>query len=198
VESFYHRSRQGISHEQISLGSGGGGISTISRGGGGFISGVLVGGVDSNLDSDGASTNLLALQSSDGLLLLCLAANIDESVTLALPGLSPAPANDAGANDVDTSLSEEGGKTSIVNIETKVGDEKHGSGRFTGGILTRGTGWTRGLGLAHTRFLGGALGSGFSLSSWSSSGLLGSGTVSTSGGGSLLSFALKEKITSAS
>jgi len=116
-----------------------------------------MGGVDSDLDSDGSSANVLALQGSDGLLLFFLVTDIDKAVALALPGLTPAPADDAGADNVNASLCEEGGKTGVVDTETKVGDEEHGLGRLASRILTSCASWTRGPGFFGTRLFGRSL-----------------------------------------
>jgi hypothetical protein len=111
-------------------------------------------GVDSDLDGDGSSADLLPLQCCDGLLLFCLTTNVDKAITLALPGLTPAPADDAGADDVNASFGEKGRKTGIVNAETEVGDEKHGLGWLASGILTSGASWAGGPGLFGTRLFG--------------------------------------------
>lgn len=84
-----------------------------------------MGGVDSDLDGDGPATNVLPIEGSDGLLLFLLAANIDEAIALALPGLSPPPANDASRDNVDAGLGEYGAQCGVIGVESKVGDEEH-------------------------------------------------------------------------
>lgn len=112
----------------------------------------ILGAVDGDLDGDLASSNLLALQGRDGLLLLILRANIDEAVALGAAGLTPAAADNAGRDDVDTGLGEERGQAGIVDGETEVGDEKHVLGGLAFGSLASGA---DNLGLAGS--LGGLL-----------------------------------------
>jgi hypothetical protein len=133
-------------------GSGGGSIS--ASGGGSVI--VILGSVDGDLDSDGTTSDLLALESFNGLLLLLLATNIDKAVTLRASGMAPAFTDDAGRNDVDACLGEETSQASIVNVEAKVGNEKHGLGRFTSGVLTSRTRWAGLPGFPNTRLLFGS------------------------------------------
>lgn len=109
-----------------------------------------MGSVDGDLDCDGATTDLFAIESGNGLLLLSLTTNIDESVTLALAGLSPTTANDAGRDNSDSGLGEQGGKLGIVNSEAEVGNKEHGVGELANGVLTGRAGSTRNLGLANT------------------------------------------------
>jgi hypothetical protein len=131
-------------------------------------------GVDSDLDSNGSSADLLPLQCCDGLLLFCLTTDVDKAVTFALPGLTPAPTYNAGADDANASFGEEGRQTGIVNAETEVGDEKHGLGWLASGILTSGASWAGGPGLFCTRLFGRSLRSGLAL--------YGGGISSTVGG----------------
>jgi hypothetical protein len=116
----------------------------------GFFCIFIMRGVDSNFDSDGPSTNIHAFESRNCFFLLFLSTNIDESIALALPGLSPAPANDAGRGDGDTGLSEESGKASIIDVESKVGNKEHSLGGLADRVFTSGARGTRGLGLADT------------------------------------------------
>ena len=170
-----------ITEMEVRLGGGGGS----SRGGGGVSGGsstfsilVLVGSVDGDLDGDGATGNLLALKSGNGLLLVLFRTNIDEAVALALPGVPPAAADDASRDHLEASLGEEGGEASVVNAEAKVGDEEHVLGRLSNRGLTlstRGPGSTR---LANARGLLRGLGA------FGSS--LGSGSLAFSGGSLLL------------
>lgn len=175
------------------LGGGGGSgrssfVGSGSRGGGGStllsILMLLLGGVDSDLDGNRTTGNLLAFKSGDGLLLVLLRANVDEAVALAPPGLAPAATDDASRDDLETSLSEEGGEASIVNAEAKVGNEEHVLGGLSGGGLTlstRGPGSTR-LAGARGLLLGLALSTG-----------LGCGSLACSGGGrSRLLLALRD------
>jgi hypothetical protein len=171
-----------ITEMEVRLGGGGGS----SRGGGGVSEGgstfssipVLMGSVDGDLDGDGATGNLLALKSGNGLLLVLLRTNVDEAVALALPGVAPAAADDASRDNLEASLGEEGGEASVVNAEAKVGDKEHVLGGLSDGGLalrTRGPGSTR---LADARGLLRGLGAfGSSLSS---------GSLAFSGGGGLL------------
>lgn len=152
-------------------------------------------GVDGNFDGNGTTTDLLTFQGSDGLLLLGLAADINKSVALAFPGLSPAPADNAGADDVNSGLSEEGRKSGIINAESKVGNKKHGGGGFTSGVFASGTRGTGSFGLARTGLLGRALGGrGLTVCYWCGC-LISSGSVLASGvalSSSLLGLALKD------
>lgn len=119
----------------------------------GFFCVFIMGSVDSNLDGDGASTNILAFESGDCLLLLFLSTNVDKSIALAFPRLPPAPANNAGGGDSNSSISEQRSEASIINVESKVGNKEHGLGRLAGRVLTSGARGTRDLGLANTCFL---------------------------------------------
>ena len=112
-----------------------------------LLCGVVIG-VHCDLDRDGSATDLLALESQDGLLLLLLAANIDEAVALALAGLTPAAAHDARGLHVNACVSEERGKTGVIDVETEVGDKKYGLGRLANGVLAGRARLARGTGLA--------------------------------------------------
>ena len=111
---------------------------------------IVVGRVDGNLDSNGPSTNLLAFECCDGLLLLFLAADVNKTVTLALPGLSPPSANDAGGINYDASISEQSGEASVIDVESEVGYKEHRLGRLAYRVFTSRAGSTRGPGLADT------------------------------------------------
>lgn len=94
--------------------------------------------VDGDLDRDGTTTDIFALEGVDGLLLFSLVTNVDEAVTLALSGLPP-PSDDASRVDVEASIGEESGEAGVVDVEAEVGDEENGRGRFADGIFTDGT-----------------------------------------------------------
>lgn len=98
-----------------------------------------MGRIDGDLDGDGATTNLFALESIDGLLLFLLVTDIDKSVSLAPSGLTPPPSNDAGGNDMETCISKESGESGIVDAEAEVGNKENGLGGFADRILTGGT-----------------------------------------------------------
>lgn len=116
-----------------------------------------MGGVDGNLDGNGPTSELLAVQGGDGLLLVRLGANINEAIALALPGLTPAPAHDASVNNFDSGVSEESCKSSVINSEAEVGDEEHVLGRLASGILASRTSGAGSSGLADARGLLGGL-----------------------------------------
>jgi hypothetical protein len=137
-----------------------------------LVSGVflVLRSVDSNFNGDGASANFFALKSGDSFLLLFLTANVDKTVALGAARLTPASANDTGRNNIDTGLSEESRETSVINVETEVGDEEHGLRGFTGGVFTGGTSRLGCLSLAGTRLLfGSGSGSSFAFGGSSSS-----------------------------
>lgn len=109
---------------------------------------LLLLGVHSDLDGDGPSTDLLALERLDSLGLSRLVANVDEAVALALTGLSPAAADDAGGVDSDARLGEDGGELLIADSEAEVRNEEHGLGGLASRLLT-GSAWgARSAGLA--------------------------------------------------
>ena len=110
-------------------------------------------GINSNFDSNGATANFLAFQSSNGFDLLFLAANVHEAITLAFPGLTPPPADNASGGNSNSSFCEECGQTSIIDGKTEVGNKKHGLGRFTDGVLSRRANNARGPRFADTRLL---------------------------------------------
>jgi hypothetical protein len=94
--------------------------------------------IDGDLDSDGATTDFLALEGVDGLLLFFLVTNVDKAVTLAPSGLPP-PSNNASGDDLQASISEKSGQPVVVDVEAKVCNEEHILGWLTDGILTSGT-----------------------------------------------------------
>jgi len=104
--------------------------------------GVFMRSIDGDLDGDGTTTDLLALESVDGLLLFILVTNVDETIPLAFSGLAPPPSDDASVGDVDARLGEESGETRVVDVEAKVGNEENGFGGFAHWVLTGGTGET--------------------------------------------------------
>ena len=135
--------------------------------------------IDSNLDSDGPAADLLAFKELDGFLLLLLATDIDEAVALGLAGLAPAATNNTGGVNVNTSLSEQGTETSIIDREAEVGYEEDRLGWFSGGILTSRTLGTRSAGLASLLLRGG-------IGTFSGSGILCSrSSITGSGRGTL-------------
>jgi len=107
--------------------------------------------IDGNLDGDGTTTDLLALESVDGLLLFSLVTNVDEAVSLALSGLTPPPSNNASSDDFEAGVGEESSEAGIVDVEAEVGNEENGLGGFPNRILTGGTRGTRGPGFALPR-----------------------------------------------
>jgi hypothetical protein len=112
---------------------------------------VFMGRIDGDLDSDGATTDFLALEGVDGLLLFGLVTNVHEAVTLALSGPTPPPSDNASGDDLETSVSKESSKAVVVDIETKIGDKENGLGWFADGVLTGGTRGTMGSGSALSR-----------------------------------------------
>ena len=107
--------------------------------------------IDGDLDGDGTTTDLLALEGFDGFLLFILVTDVDEAVSLALSGLTPPPTNNASRDDFETGISEESGETGIVDVEAEVGNEENGLGGFADRILTNGARGTGGPGLALPR-----------------------------------------------
>lgn len=114
---------------------------------------AVVESVDGDLDGDGAATDLFALESLDGLLLLLLVADVDEAVALRLAGLPPATTNDASAVDLDVLVGEELGEALVINVEAEVGDEEDGLRRLAGRVLAGRARGTRGTRLALARLL---------------------------------------------
>ena len=110
------------------------------------IGGVLLGGagftrtIDGDLDSDGTTTDLLALEGVDGLLLFSLVTDVDETVPFALSGPTPGPSYDASGIDFETRISEESGEAIVVNVEAEVGNKENRLGRFPDRVLADGTG----------------------------------------------------------
>ena len=98
-----------------------------------------MGRIDGDLDGDGTTTELLALESVDSLLLFGLIANINKAVTLALSGFTPPPSNDASGDDFDTRVSKEGRKSIVVDVEAEIGDKEDVLGWFANGVLAGGT-----------------------------------------------------------
>jgi len=133
------------------LGSGDNSIRGLAVGGILLSSGVFMTSIDGDLDGDGTTTDLLALESVDGLLLFSLVTNVDEAVSLAPSGFAPPPSNGASRIDLDTGISEESGKAGVVDIEAKVGNEENALGGFADRILTGGARRTRSPGLALPR-----------------------------------------------
>lgn len=128
---------------------------------GGFVAlSIVARGVDGNFDSNSPAANFFALKSLNRFFLLFFPAHIDKAVALALPGLTPPPANDAGGIDSKTSVSEERRKTSIIDVEAQIGNEQHGRGGLASRILASRTRGTRCPGLASTRRLLGLRGLG--------------------------------------
>ena len=138
--------------------------------------------VDGDLDSNGTTGNLFSVEGVDRLLLVFLGADVDEAVSLALPGITPAATDNAGRSDVDAGFGEQSFEAIIVDAEAKVGDKEHVLGGFACRVLASGTGWSRCTGLTSTRRLLGRSISGFSCSG---SGL-GSSFALSRGGSSLL------------
>lgn len=119
----------------------------------------FMGRIDSDLDGDGPSTNILAFESSDCLLLLLLASDVDKAIAFALPWLSPASADNAGRIDSDAGIGEQSRKTFIIDVESEVGHKQHILGRFTGRVFTSWAGRAGCPGLANTWcFLGRSVG----------------------------------------
>lgn len=104
--------------------------------------------IDCDLDGDGAATDLLALESVDGLLLFILITNVNEAVTLAPSEPAPPLSNNTGRVDLEASISEEGGKAGVVDVEAEVGNEENALGGFADRILAGRAGGTRKPGLA--------------------------------------------------
>lgn len=109
---------------------------------------VFMTSVDGDLDGDGTTTDLLALESVDGLLLFSLVTDVNEAVSLAPSRLAPPLSNDAGRIDIETRISEESGKAVVVDVEAEVGNEENCLGGFADRILTGRAGETRSPGLA--------------------------------------------------
>ena len=119
--------------------SGSGGSSLIGR-----ISGrIIMGSIDGDFDGDGPSAKFFPLESCNSLLLFFFTANVDKTVTLAPSGLSPTPANNPSRVHSDSGVGEKSGKAGIVNVETEVGDKKHGLGGLPDRVFT-GRAWNTG------------------------------------------------------
>ena len=104
--------------------------------------------IDGDLDGDGTTTDLFALESVDGLLLFSLVTNVDEAVSLAPSGFAPPPSNDASRIDLDTGIGEESGEGVVIDVEAEVGNEENALGGFADRILTGRARGTRGPGPA--------------------------------------------------
>jgi len=104
--------------------------------------GIFTAGIDGDLDGDSTTTDLLALESVDGLLLFSLVTNVDETIPLAFSRLTPPPSDDASIVDPEARIGEESGKTCVVDIEAEIGNEEDGLGGFANWVLTGGTGRT--------------------------------------------------------
>jgi hypothetical protein len=135
-------------------------------GGSGSVIGLIGLRVDSNLDGNGATVDVLVVESVNCLLLLGLATDVNKAVALAFARIAPATTNDARRADGNASLFEEGLEASVVNVEAEVGNEEHRLGRLARGFFTcRTTGTERLLDLVlDARLLlrldGGGIGSG--------------------------------------
>lgn len=88
--------------------------------------------VDSDFDSDLPARNLLALNEFNSLLLLLLVTDINETITLAPPGLAPPPSNDTSRNDLDTSRSEDFTESFVIDVEGEIGNKDNTLGGFSG------------------------------------------------------------------
>lgn len=121
-----------------------------------FLMFLLMLSIDSDLNSDGPSANILAIEGSNCFVLLLFTSNVNESVTLAPPGLSPATTNNTSGVDMNAGISEESCEAGIFNGETQVGDEEDRLGELSNGIFTSGPLGARGTRFACARFLGGS------------------------------------------
>jgi len=100
-----------------------------------FLIGFVILSVDCYLDGDGSSTDVLALESDNGLLLLLLIADIDETVALTLARTTILPADNTSRNDVDTGFGKQIIERGVINVETKVGDKEHRLGGLASGFF---------------------------------------------------------------
>lgn len=114
-------------------------------------SAVFVTSIDGYLDGDSTTTDLLALESVDGLLLFSLVTNVDEAISLAPSGFAPPPSNNTSSVDLETCISEESSKAGIIDVEAEVCNEENGLGGFADRILTGGARRTRSPGSALPR-----------------------------------------------
>lgn len=114
-------------------------------------SAVFVTSIDGYLDGDSTTTDLLALESVNGLLLFSLVTDVDEAVPLAPSGFAPPPSNNASSIDLETCISEESGKAGIIDVEAEVCNKENGLGGFADRILTGGAWRTRSPGPALSR-----------------------------------------------
>jgi hypothetical protein len=119
--------------------------------------------VDGDLDSNGTTANIPSVEGVDRRLLVFLGADVDETVSLAPPGI-PAATDNASRNDVDAGFGEQSFKAIIVDVEAKIGDEEGVLGGFACRVLASGTGKSRRTGLTSTRRPLGRSLSGFSSS----------------------------------
>ena len=108
----------------------------------------FVRGIDGDFDGDGTTTDLFTLEGVDGLLLFGLVTNVDKTIPLAPPGLTPPGSDDASGVDIETCISEECGEAGVVDVEAEVGNEENGLGWFADRVLTGGTRGTRSPGFA--------------------------------------------------
>jgi len=120
------------------LGSGDNSIGGLAVNGIPLCNTVFMTSIDGYLDGDGTTTDLLTLESVDGLLLFSLVTNLDKAVSLAPPGFAPPPSNNASRIDFETGISEESGKAGIIDVEAEIGNEENGLGGFADRILTGG------------------------------------------------------------
>jgi hypothetical protein len=95
--------------------------------------------VDGDLDGDLPSSDFFALKELEGLLLLLLGTDIDETIAFGATRLTPSTTNDASRGDSNPGGSEEFGKGGVIDGEAEIGDEEHSLGRFTLGGFTDGT-----------------------------------------------------------
>jgi len=104
--------------------------------------------IDGDFDGDGATTDLLALESVDGLLLFIFVTNVDKAISFALSRLAPPPSNDTSRVDIEAGIGEESGEAGVIDIEAEVGNKENGLGGFADRVLTGGTVGTRSPGFA--------------------------------------------------
>jgi len=96
--------------------------------------------IDGNLDSELATVDFLSLEGRKRLLLFLLRANVNEAVTLALPGGAPPLPDDASGGDNDAIGGKDFSELSIVDIEAEVSNKEDGLGGFANRSFTGGAG----------------------------------------------------------
>jgi len=116
---------------------------------------IRLGCVDSNFDNNGAIINFLALKGGNSLVLFFFITNINKTITLALPWVTPTPANDTSRDNTDTSFGEEDAKGVIINTETEISNEEHCFRGLAKRGFESGAGNARGPGPLGARLLGG-------------------------------------------